>query len=724
MPLIETGPGTPRRRKQGSNGAVQALMMILAWVGGAGAAIVAAYWILQFVNAGSDTGEGDVNRTVVENVSEEKTVGRKPRRKVARRAPNRKSTFTNSKDKNRAKVDRQNFQRPAMPGFMFRFYVKKPFRMKDFGKTAVHRSGVLFDRHDMIQISKLTGLQLEGFWDTKTEQACEFTLDSTNSGRLWIDGQLVLDNTTLFQPGPVKATRTIQPGVHNVRVESIPGTGSRRVPLSSFQLKVAGVGSSNRKDLDQLLRPFESPGLSVQESLQYELAKYPQKKMARVTLPGGRVLAGLAISAQPDGRIAGVKPIYLNKEGLFAGKTLGRELGQWATVVAKPGYAVSDVQFEGVDLAVDVQTEFMRIGKQLLTQAGAYTQTVTGDSRSVKINASKPPVIDLDGSVSKDLKLLAVESVRAKLPTTGSSLSKAKAPKLSSRSRQLVSYLAEGFPASKGRKMTPRPSIVTKGLKKRSRESNERLSGKKGGDLDRELKSLANSIEAEARNSTDSDAQFVALLEARRLYIVAGDFRSAFAIGNVLLDEFEYDHWKDLLLLFEDMTKRAGKDSWLQQKVCDQLAPAIFEAQEKFEFEVAGKLATGGKVLATRLKIEEQSKKYQQQVEEFKQLAQITKQARAAAKMLVDKSDDKKANRSMAVFFLRVSEDWDAAMYYFARSGSKDCEFIAEHDRNSKGADAAVTAELADCWKRVAKKNSALEDVAYERARKILEGAR
>ena len=722
MPLIETGSEAPARHKQNSNGVVQALMMILAWVGGAGAAIVAAYWILQYVNPSSDTGQGDVNPTVVESVNEENTVDRKLRRKVAKRAPDRKSTSTNSKDKNLARVDRQNFQRPAMPGFMFRFYVKKPFRMKDFGKTAVHRSGVLFDRHDMIQISELTGLQLEGFWDTKTEQACEFTLDSTNSGRLWIDGQLVLDNTTLFQPGPVKATRTIQPGVHNVRVESMPGTESQSVPLSSFQLKVAGVGSSNRKDLDQLLRPFESPGLSVQERLQYELAKYPQKEMVQVTLPGGRVLAGLAISAQLDGRIAGVKPIYLNKEGLFAGKTLGRELGQWATVVAKPGYAVSDVQFEGVDLAVDVQTEFMQIGKQLLTQAGAYTQTVTGDSRSVKINASKPPVIDLDGSVSKDLKLLAVESVRAKLPTTGSSSS--KAPKLSIRSRQLVSYLADGFPASKDRKMTPRPSIVTKGLKKRSRESNERLSGKKGDDLDRELESLANSIEAEARNSTDSDAQFVALLEARRLYIVAGDFSSAFAIGNVLLDEFEYDHWKDLLLLFEDMTKRAGKDSGLQQKVCDQLAPAIFEAQEKFEFEVAGKLATGGKVLATRLKIEEQSKKYQQQVEEFKQLAQITKQARAAAKMLVDKSDNKKANRSMAVFFLRVSEDWDAAMYYFARSGSKDCEFIAEHDRNSKGADAAVTAELADCWKRVAKKNSMLEDVAYERARKILEGAR
>ena len=722
MPLIETGPEAPGRHKQNSNGAVQALIMILAWVGGAGAAIVAAYWILQYVNPSSDTGQGDVNPTVVESVNEENTVDRKLRRKVARRAPDRKSTSTNSKDKNLARVDRQNFQRPAMPGFMFRFYVKKPFRMKDFGKTAVHRSGVLFDRHDMIQISELTGLQLEGFWDTKTEQACEFTLDSTNSGRLWIDGQLVLDNTTLFQPGPVKATRTIQPGVHNVRVESMPGTESQSVPLSSFQLKVAGVGSSNRKDLDQLLRPFESPGLSVQERLQYELAKYPQKEMVQVTLPGGRVLAGLAISAQLDGRIAGVKPIYLNKEGLFAGKTLGRELGQWATVVAKPGYAVSDVQFEGVDLAVDVETEFMQIGKQLLTQAGAYTQTVTGDSKSVKINASKPPVIDLDGSVSKDLKLLAVESVRAKLPTTGSRSS--KAPELSIRSRQLVSYLADGFPASKDRKMTPRPSIVTKGLKKRSRESNERLSGKKGDDLDRELESLANSIEAEARNSTDSDAQFVALLEARRLYIVAGDFSSAFAIGNVLLDEFEYDHWKDLLLLFEDMTKRAGKDFGLQQKVCDQLAPAIFEAQEKFEFEVAGKLATGGKVLATRLKIAEQSKKYQQQVEEFKQLAQITKQARAAAKMLVDKSDDKKANRSMAVFFLRVSEDWDAAMYYFARSGSKDCEFIAEHDRNSKGADAAVTAELADCWKRVAKKNSMLEDVAYERARKILEGAR
>ena len=705
MPLIETRPEDPEDRQRRPSGFAQALMMILAWVGGAAAAVVAAFWILEYVQPDQKVEQDDVNQPVAVSVDKPKKSYPRVKPKSAPIKP--KSAPIKPEVTERAKVDRRNFQPPTTPGFMYRYYVNQSLRMQDFGKVTTHRQGMVYDRDALAQLKEATGLQLEGFWETKTEQACDFTLDSTNRGRLWIDGQLVLDNTTLVQPGPINGTRTIQPGIHNVRVECMPVTQGHSVSLSRFQLDVAGAGSSNRINLDQLLRPFESPNPSSDERLQYELAKYPTKEMVTAILPeGGRLLAGLAVSAQADGRVAGVKPIYLGESGLLAGETLGSELGEWTTVVAKPGYAISEVQFEGVDLAVDVRPEFMRIGDESLLPKGAYTQTLAGDPVRVEIDATKQPVIDLQGSVSEKLKLFAVEAVRAKVPTD--------------QKHQMLTYLTEGFPSPAGLKEIPRSGTVKKELQKLMNQSAARLSGKKGYALKTQMTDLANLIETEARSNVDSDEQFVMLLEARRLHVAAGNFKPAFKIMNELAQEFEYDYWKDRLMLFSDTATRASKNSALQKAVADELEPAIADARNKFEFEAAKKLAAGGKVLAASMQNEVDLKKYQQQLKEFERLAKVTKQARLAAKKLIDKPDDQKANRSMGTFFLIVSEDWDAAMQCFGRSGNEDCEFIAKHDRDFTGDDAEIAEKLADSWRRVGKKVDMLKSLANERAETIL----
>ena len=81
----------------------------------------------------------------------------------------------------------------------------------------------------------------------------------------------------------------------------------------------------------------------------------------------------------------------------------------------------------------------------------------------------------------------------------------------------------------------------------------------------------------------------------------------------------------------------AGTDRYMQRQVVDELGPAIGKAQEHFEFEVAGRLAGGGKLLAAELKDKSSFEKYGQQMEEFEQSAKITKQARAAAKTLISR---------------------------------------------------------------------------------------
>ena len=730
MQEIETGPVAP---KKSSGGAAQALTMIVAWVGGAAAAAAVAFWILQYVRPPEDPKLADTKPAVTQEIQERKE---RPRRVVPKSNP-RKSEPVSTQPKPEVappKINRQNFQRPDSPGLVYRYYESDSFKMADFATVPATRSSMVTAITDLPVARKANGLQLEGYWKTQSDQPCDFVLDTTNDARLWIDDQLVLDNTNQFESAPVKATRTISSGMHRVRAEFLLKTQG-----GSFKLDVAGAGDSNRMNLDQLLRPFESDQPSSLEKLQYELASYPKPTVkagslvqsnrnavstsffetesgassdnksdaVKATLPDdGRLLAGVAIASSDDGRVAGVKPIYLNEAGLTVGKTIGQETEEWQSVIAKPGYAVSAIEFWQLDSANKIQSEFMQIGDKSLLPEGAYTQTLTGAPVPTAIDVDRQPIIGMRGQMSGDSKLLGVEVVRV----------------LSKKSQMLV-ILAEGFPTPTDLKATPAPSVVKKQLKKLAKESTGKLSGTAGNAQLQQLKALASSVELSADSSVDAASEFVALLEARRLYLLAGDFKPAFAITNRLMHEFDYDHWKDVLALFADSASRAGSSSVLKKAVVVELDPAIDQAEKQLEFEVAGRLAVGGKMITKSLKDQLGFEKYQQKLERFEQLADVTKQARAAAKKLLVDPDDGNSNRSVGVFYLAVQENWDEAMGHFARSSNEDYQFIAKYDQNFSGTDTEVAMKLADSWIKVGKKVDALSELANKQARTILRKA-
>jgi len=733
MPEIKTGPVAP---KKSSGGATQALVMIIAWVGGAAAAAAVAFWILQYLRPPQDPEVADAKptqRAVTQDVQERKERQRRVEPKPVRRESNPGSTLPEPEVPPRKKIDRQNFQRPDAPGLVYHYFESDSFAMPDFAKVPATRSSMVTTIADLPGAGKAKGLQLEGYWVTQSEQPCDFVLNSTNDARLWIDDQLVLDNTNQFEPGPVKATREILSGVHKVRAEFLLKTHG-----GSFQLDVAGEGDPNRINLDQLLMPFGADQPSSLEKLQYELASYPrpavvagasfgsggavagasffetesrasrETEVVKAVLPDeGRLLVGVAIVSSGDGKVVGVKPIYFGTAGLLPGETMGQEAGEWQLVMAKPGYAVSGVEFGQLDLA-NVQYEFMLIGDKLLFPEDAYTQTLAGVQVPVTVDVERQPIVELRGQLSGDSELLGVEVVRAL-----------------GKKQRMLTVLAEGFSVPAGLKETPAPSVVKKQLKKLAKESAGKLTGKAGRDQLTELKALASSVELTAGDSGgDVEAEFVTLLEARRLYLLAGDFKSAFAITNRMMEEFDYDHWKDALALFADSSTRAGSSSALKKAVLVELGPAINRAEKQLEFEVAGRLAVGGIMISKSLKDQFKFQRYQQELERFEKLAGVTKQARVAAKKLLADPDDGKSNQSVGVFLLAVSENWGAAMSHFALSSNSDCQFIAEHDQGFTGADAKVAMKLADCWVAVGKKEDALTELASKRARAILEKAK
>ena len=82
MPSIDTGSKSPKVRPQKPSGGAQALTMILAWVGGAAAAVAAAFWILQLMKPPEEVKIAEAVRPAVREVDEQKRSIQKVERKI------------------------------------------------------------------------------------------------------------------------------------------------------------------------------------------------------------------------------------------------------------------------------------------------------------------------------------------------------------------------------------------------------------------------------------------------------------------------------------------------------------------------------------------------------------------------------------------------------------------------------------------------------------------
>jgi len=283
MPSIETDPeSSPGRRPKKNNGIAQALTMILAWVGGAGAAVAAAFWILKIVKPAQEPEivetyppsvvDVDDQPKFVQNVDSKKQQAQKANRpsEVVQVKPKAaKPKAAKPKAVKRPVVDRRNFQPPDMLGLTYCSFEGNSLKMSDFETAVVSRTGVLVDVDDLSIVNQAKGLRLAGFWETKTDQPYDFFLTSADVARVWIDGQVVLNKTTQSRNERVKASQTIAAGVHPVRIDLISSAG-----FDNFKLDVAGAGDKNRISLPGLLQPFQSAPSSL-ERLLYDLAKFP-----------------------------------------------------------------------------------------------------------------------------------------------------------------------------------------------------------------------------------------------------------------------------------------------------------------------------------------------------------------------------------------------------------------------------------------------------------------
>lgn len=120
-------------------------------------------------------------------------------------------------------------------------------RVPDFSKLKPHATGTAlgFDvsvarRHDDF------ALEFKGFLKVEHEAVFTFTVTSDDGSRLYVDGNLVVDNDGIHAPQARQGRARLAKGVHKIRVGFMQGGGGAELDV---QIEAAGFGQQNLGDL-------------------------------------------------------------------------------------------------------------------------------------------------------------------------------------------------------------------------------------------------------------------------------------------------------------------------------------------------------------------------------------------------------------------------------------------------------------------------------------------
>ncbi len=105
--------------------------------------------------------------------------------------------------------------------------------LPDFGEMTAQETGVT----ELVSLGsdkfpEYVGLLLSGTVSVPSTSVFRFALDSDDGSRLWIDGELVVDNDGLHGPETKVGAIAIAKGAHNIRVEYFNKTGGSALKLS------------------------------------------------------------------------------------------------------------------------------------------------------------------------------------------------------------------------------------------------------------------------------------------------------------------------------------------------------------------------------------------------------------------------------------------------------------------------------------------------------------
>ncbi len=439
----------------------------------------------------------------------------------------------------------------------------------------------------------------------------------------------------------------------------------------------------------------------------------------------GSLLIGMVVAMDNALLVKTVQPIYL---GLTTNAFLGGAVGSkhpydppsepFSFVIAKPDYAVGEIQISVLDPIRCLRIKFMRMTKDGLDSEDFYWSDWIGDvSGPVKTIANDQgvPIVgfysrfDLKSGVSSlglvgagEASDLAgtVPSVAANMPLDPGPLNPA--------------------PFSPMRPKTNSPKIPLPS--KRDLEKSKDLVELHYRDLivgirsGRDLQRVARRLISDGKSEPDPAAQYALFEKTRELGVFFGDAKTAINALKAIDESFVFEFWEEALDTIEDAELKANPETQADfKRTMDDL---VNEAIAEQEFGPAGKLIASASLMAKRARDVAAQDKYKDLRKQVVELGKIAEQSEEAREKLAADPNDPEANLSQGDYLFVVVDDSKAAFICWSKSNDEALKELVERESLVDRRDGDQLAQLADDWLAMGKNDRTARD------RKCLERAR
>jgi len=463
----------------------------------------------------------------------------------------------------------------------------------------------------------------------------------------------------------------------------------------------------------------------------------------------GEIMIGVSYILDSDHKIKNLQPVFRTKASISS-----NDMKNASSLLAKPGYAVGEIEASELSPLNCVRLRFMKIRHDRLDPEDSYFSSWIGrEIGPVKTieNPLNAPIVgtyaDINNDAIQTLGLIAshdsmssseiVLEIASASPKTGTNrhakngnLEVATSRTEPSKNPAIIDGRAPDLP---GRNRLPdvegleKQSIPPSSVRNVARKQVKKIYGdmiSNDATRPRINRKNAESIIKEARVSGDDLAmQFAMLDAAKEISVGKGDCKTAMMALRELDRRFDdYDFWDEAVGVVQDAGKNLGRsgDRSMAQELETIVRDLIDEAIMSGESRSAGKLVSFGMKAASRNGDAQALRFYKAKDKESDEVAKLKKQYTSALVKLAADPENSNANEQKGRYLIVVQGDYNAAIECWSLSDDDELLAIVK-DESSLSASASF---LARRWQNLGKDhNTAFGRRCFERAITILQSA-
>ena len=471
-------------------------------------------------------------------------------------------------------------------------------------------------------------------------------------------------------------------------------------------------------------------GLEDKKTVPLEPSAPADRELIRVTPDAGAIVIGLALTTNRDLEISSVRPIFHDGFKAFAGNVIGSPTTDTSIAagkdpifaIAKPGFAVGEIEVSAVKPVRCVRVAFMKIGQQRLDPSNVYFSKwigrETGPRRTIGNQNGLAVVgiyasLDPSGSLST-LSLVGVDPTGKPEVENLATLPKIELPKFFDPNKTASDMTDDGIDP-----FAVDPSDPNSAAKLSEPTTRERVAAKKNipdsiqlainnaNDVPSRILAAETLIEAAAIQN-EMLLTYVILKEAEALGVAAGDAQTAVDALRRIDHSFEIEFWKDVQKTIEKASRNLSTVTALNFK--DTMDSLINEASGNAQFDAANKLLSIAIRLARRANDIASTNEYLDLEKKIEELEDLTNAGQKAQEVLSASPEDPAANLDQGDFLFTLKDDLGGALEHWSKSGNKSLVELVNLETRLDESKGIQIAELADAWRELGKSNRTIRD--------------